>query len=483
MDYEQRKAIGLEFIINDLNADSPYGANKIKTLKFHTESEREKLEIIFSNVSKIVKYIKSNEEHINIIRLLLKKLKNVSAIVKKIEQTYLHEVELFEIKCFLLVHQKLYDEFNKMQKEIQLKNLLLTETEAALDIVDPEKKRTATFSINETKPVLWPVLWEIRKEKLRVESQIIGEKDKKQLESLNQERAKIVIMEEAEETKIKIDLSNKLRPYIETIEKNIDCIGEVDLLIQKGLLALKYKTSRPVISQKSELSLINMFNPMVENILMQTGKSFTPVSIDLSKGATILTGANMGGKSVAIKTAILNVSLAQMGFYVFAEKAEIPLFDKIYIMAEDLQSINTSLSTFGAEIVKLNEIINESKTCFLFIALDEIARGTNPSEGAIIAKAVSAYLNERASISIISTHYDNIIEEGMNHYQVAGLRSFDFKSITAHGSETLAELMDYSLLRVNAKTKPPRDALNICKLLSMEPEILDRIESLYQGER
>ena len=482
LDYEQRKAIGLDFIVDEMIADSPYGANKIKALKFHNEHGREALEAVFFNIGKILGYLKSNEEHLDIIRLLLKKLKNISGALKKCGFTYLHEVELYEIKNFLLIQLNLLDEFNKMNGEIHLKNLELIDMEAALDIVDPDKKRISSFSISETKPVLWPELWEIRQEKLRVESIIRNEKDKTRLEKLNIERAKIVAKEEQQETRIKIDMSNKLRPYIDVFEKNIDSIGELDLLIQKALLARKYNANAPVISTKAELSFVGMFNPMVENILAARGKDFTPLSIDLPAGATILTGANMGGKSVAIKTIVLNVCLARMGFYVFAESAEIPLFDGVYLVSEDLQSVSNGLSTFGAEIIKLNELINKSKSEFLLIALDEIARSTNPSEGAIIAKAVSSYLNGISSISILSTHYDNVAEEGMNHYQVAGLRDLDFTAIDATGTEALAELMDYSLVRVSENTKPPQDALNICKILSLEPEILDRIESLYHGK-
>jgi len=65
-----------------------------------------------------------------------------------------------------------------------------------------------------------------------------------------------------------------------------------------------------------EINFIEAFNPEIKEILEKGAKVFTPVSIDLSSGATIITGANMGGKSVTLKTIVLNLLLGQMGFFV-----------------------------------------------------------------------------------------------------------------------------------------------------------------------
>jgi len=93
----------------------------------------------------------------------------------------------------------------------------------------------------------------------------------------------------------------------------------------------------------------------VDDIVKTKNKKYTPISIRLNIGTTMITGANMGGKSVALKTIAENVLLFQMGFFVFAKYASIPLLDFIFFVSDDVQDISKGLSTFGAEIIKLKE--------------------------------------------------------------------------------------------------------------------------------
>jgi hypothetical protein len=87
----------------------------------------------------------------------------------------------------------------------------------------------------------------------------------------------------------------------------------------------------------------------------------------------------------------------------------------------------------------------------------------------------------------MTTHYDNVADEGLSQYQVAGLKNLDFKKISERikksgGSEVslISEHMDYRLLKVDGRSDPPRDALNICKLLALDNEILGAIEEKYK---
>jgi dsDNA-specific endonuclease/ATPase MutS2 len=194
----------------------------------------------------------------------------------------------------------------------------------------------------------------------------------------------------------------------------------------------------------------------------------------------------MGGKSVAVKTALLNVCLCHMGFYVFALSAKIPLFDDLCLISEDSQSTENGLSTFGAEIVKLNTVLEKVGEEYLFIVLDEFARSTNPEEGAAIVRASAKYLNMQRSISVITTHYDRIAEEGYGLYQVAGLKGVDFgelakriKSGTVNGVDLIADNMDYRIFKITKDSEPQRDALNICRMLGLHRGVLEAINLEY----
>ena len=482
LEESQRDAIGLTFVLNELTADSPFGDMRIRQAGVYERAGKQELLDEFHNISQALELVDKDEENLNSIRRTLMRFKNIANVMKKMDRSYLHEIEFFELKSFLLNLMKLIETFSATGAEAKFIDVRFTDMEDALDILDPEKKRLIPFYLSEryTKE-----LWETRSEKTRIEGLIRAETDKAALEELKILRTTVVAKEEEAETAVKKDLTEKLRPYLPVFEKNINAIGKLDFTIQKALLAKKYGAVRPEIVD-GETELTDMINPAIDAILKQQGKTFVPVSITLRPGTTLLTGANMGGKSVAVKTSVLNVCLCHMGFFAFAKRARIPMFDGVYLISEDLQSVNRGLSTFGAEIVYLNGIVKKAKNAFLFIALDELARGTNPEEGAIIVRAVARYLNTLGSVSILTTHYDNVAGEEFNQYQVAGLANLDFAKLSeriAKAAENSVDLisdhMDYRLLKVGGRSEPPRDALNICRLLALDRDILDMIEEKY----
>jgi DNA mismatch repair protein MutS2 len=154
----------------------------------------------------------------------------------------------------------------------------------------------------------------------------------------------------------------------------MESIGKLDVLIAKANLAIKYNAVKPTINNKNRICFENLVDPNLKEILNSQNKEYIPISIDIDNKITIISGANMGGKSVSMKTIALNLYLFQCGFYVFAEEANLCVLDFIYLISDDMQDINKGLSTFGAEIIKLKEIIKLMKVRDGFVALDEFAR-------------------------------------------------------------------------------------------------------------
>ena len=238
--------------------------------------------------------------------------------------------------------------------------------------------------------------------------------------------------------------------------------------------------------EELDLELEDMINPEICDLLEQQGRRFVPVSISLDRGAAVITGANMGGKSVAMKTVALNVLLLQAGFLVCAKSARMPLFWSVHMLFDDLQSIQSGLFGFGSEIVQFQKALAEVEQGYSLFLLDEFARGTNPDEGAIIVQAVTRYLNDVNAISLLTTHYDKVAEHARVHYQIIGLRDVDPEQIRRElaatnedGVAVIARHMNYGLYRVEGRSDCPRDALNICRMLSLKPEILHLIEENY----
>jgi dsDNA-specific endonuclease/ATPase MutS2 len=229
------------------------------------------------------------------------------------------------------------------------------------------------------------------------------------------------------------------------------------------------------------------FNPQLVDSLNACGKSFTPVSINLKSGMTVITGANMGGKSVTLKTVVLNLMLLHAGFYVCAKEACLPVLDFIELISDDLQSVSQGLSTFGAEIMRLREMLALAGKGTGFMGFDEFARGTNPNEGCYMAKALCACLNKLPSISLLTTHYDGVADDTMTHYQVIGLENADFIGLKekinlkyTNSIDIIQSCMDYRLKRVTSNTQVPRDALNISMLMGLDDEIITIAKNLYE---
>lgn len=145
-----------------------------------------------------------------------------------------------------------------------------------------------------------------------------------------------------------------------------------------------------------------------------------------------------------------------------------------------MQNVDKGLSTFGAEIIKLRQILKLINMQDGFIALDEFARGTNPKEGKILIKSICKYFENFNSIALISTHFDDIVEDYIDHYQVIGLKNVNFESLKykidlnkSKSVDILQENMDYRLEKVSIEKEIPKDAINICRLLGIQKDFMD----------
>lgn len=486
LDSEQREQVGFSFILERLDLLTPYGVEEKKHIKPFGRTKKSELIEEFENIDMVLTSFNENKTIFREIERCFYKLKDIRASIKRCDNLItLDDVELFEIKSFGMIIGDFLENFKKL--DLKLDCLKFHSLEGLVSLLDPEEKRIPTFYIYNKYSKR---LKDIRIEKISLEEKIMVENDEEKIKELKNLRLKKVIAEEEEELSIRRHLTEEISKYVLEIDENIKAIAKLDLLLAKAKLAKTYGGIKPVISEKMELYFRGLFNPEIKEILAQRGKEFTPISIDLKDGTTIITGANMGGKSVALKSVVMNVMLAQCGFYVFSEEAVVPVVDFIYFISDDMQSISKGLSTFGAEIIKLKEVILSAKSQKGFIVLDEFARGTNPKEGYYLVKSLAKYLSDFDSISLISTHYDGVVEEKMVHYQVAGLKNVDFNSLKykidlnrKFSVEIIQEHMDYKLERVSKENKVPKDALNICMLLGLEEELVELAKSYYKEDK
>ena len=476
MDFWQRENIGFEFIKGKMLPATPFGAELVKSIRPFRKDERDILDTELSNLNKLSSNYEEVKSDINAIRRIFMQMKDVRGSIKFGRDNTLSDIELFEIKILLMQLEKLKPVVERVADELRLCGFFIEPVSIAVDILDPDGRRIPTFSIYDEYS---DTLKEIRKKKRDTELRM--QSDAALFEELKDKRLDITAKEEKEERRIREELSIKLRPYFDTVINNINTVARLDLLIEKHRVSKLYPSCLPQIT-KDTLILKDTTNPYICDILERKGLKFTPVSIEMGLGTTVLTGANMGGKSVTLKTVALNTYLALCGFFVYAVSASIPAFDEIIMISEESQSVAKGLSSFGAQIVELKNLLNEIENKFVFAILDEFARGTNPKEGESLVRGLVSLLNTKKTVSLLVTHFDHVAELSKSHYQVKGLqgvsedkissslltKSDDDAKITA-----ISQFMNYGIFKVDKDAKPPKEALMICRLLGLQDELLD----------
>lgn len=480
--FEDREKIGLRYVLDTLHPCSPFGTERVRKLRFYAPDERNELETELRNTERAANAARALKPVYDQIMLVLCQLKDIRGSLKRLsEGACLDHVELFELKGFLLRISDLRPLFDRMNETVRIEGLAFSDPADALDVLDPERTRSRGFYIPDSAS---EALRTIRAEKKRLEQRLY-EATESEKDAIRSMRTRVCAEEETEERAIRAAMCAALLPHVPAMLADADAAGQLDFLIQKALFAVRYGCVRPEITETA-LELTDMVNPELVDLLKAKGRAFVPVSIATDRGATVITGANMGGKSVAMKTVALNVLLFSAGFLVCAKRAKLPLFRCVRMLFDDAQSMQSGLSGFGSEIVRFNEALKEVEEGYSLFLLDEFARGTNPDEGAVIVQAVTRYLNGANAISILATHYDGVAEFAGTHYQIIGLRDIDPDAIKTglsvsgeDGVAIIARHMNYGLYRVEGKADCPKDALHICRMLSLKPEILASIERAY----
>lgn len=481
--FDEKVKIGLQYALETLHGCSPFGIERIRRLRFYAPEERDALETELYNVAALAENSDALKDTYTRLMTLLCQIKDIRNSLRRCQsgETPDH-VELFEIKGYLQRLENIRPLLDTINETAKLKDVALHDPAAALAILDPNGTGSRGFYIPDSATSR---LKELRIAKKEVEERLFHAKSDAEKDEIRLQRTRICAEEESEEMKVRRTMGARLAPMVDDLLADAETLGRLDFMVQKALFAVRYGGVLPQLTD-GVLELEDMVNPELVDLLSEQGRAFVPVSIRLERGATVITGANMGGKSVAMKTVALNVLLLQAGFLVCAKAAKMPLFHSVRMLFDDLQSIQSGLSGFGSEIVQFQKALSQVEQGYSLFLLDEFARGTNPDEGAVIVQAVTKYLNGVNAISLLTTHYDKVAECAHDHYQIIGLRDIDPEQIrrelavtSENGVAVIARHMNYGLYRVEGKSDCPRDALNICRMLSLKPEIMSLIEENY----
>jgi DNA mismatch repair ATPase MutS len=524
------ETLELDYILQKINPLTPYGKEYIT--KLLPSSDRKTIEKRLDLLEESVQIVNTHKGHVMELRNYLKDLKEIRFTLRRaFEKSTLSEVELYEMKEFSLTILRIssaIDKLGKLSNEMQIKDL-----KNLREILDPKDERIMTFHVYDEYS---DELKRLRKKKnildseykekfkllvdyilnewglvLRANGEIIVEKSSEVFLKVKTDKRFIYESEnslvttfklnnnycfnelydeilltkesiEEEEYNVRSEISSKIGLMNNEILNLINNIALLDYNLSCGGFSVGYNLSRPIINNDKRIVIKQGRHIKTNDILRRNNEQFVPIDITLLKGSTVLTGANMGGKTVTLKLIGQIAYMVSMGLYVPALEVEIDPLKYIFISSGDSQSVDMGLSSFASEIVSLSHAIDNSKDYGL-ILVDEISRGTNPDEGYALSKAIMDFLDNRESICLFTTHLSNLTK-GRRHYQVKGLLGFDFNLLDSLSVKPndLHRFMDYTLEIKDDSADVPKDALNIASFLKLNQQIISNARNILKGE-
>ncbi|MBL8294979.1 MAG: Smr/MutS family protein [Bryobacterales bacterium] len=224
---------------------------------------------------------------------------------------------------------------------------------------------------------------------------------------LNNDLVRLREEEMREVYRILAEITDRLRGAASDIALSVKVLAKLELLFAKARFAADFDCVIPRFSPESQprLAVVRARHPLLADVFRRQRKAVVPLTLTLEPAQRILliSGPNTGGKTVALKTVGLFALMAQSGIPVPADTAELPFFDEVLADIGDQQSIEQSLSSFSAHIVRIREILEQHGPRSL-VLLDELGRATDPDEGGALGVAIVDRLRRAGSFALASTH-------------------------------------------------------------------------------
>ena len=190
-------------------------------------------------------------------------------------------------------------------------------------------------------------------------------------------------------------------------------VAEIDVTATLAQIAAQNRYSRPRFSNAGEMRVMAGRHPVIEKLTEKQAQRFIPNDLYLDSNKEfigVITGPNMGGKSTYLRQAALISILAQMGSYVPAEEALLPIVDRVFTRIGAADNLARGRSTFMVEMTETAVILNTATSKSL-IVLDEIGRGTATYDGLALAWAVAEYIHDKIHAkTLFATHYHELTE-------------------------------------------------------------------------
>jgi DNA mismatch repair protein MutS len=222
------------------------------------------------------------------------------------------------------------------------------------------------------------------------------------------------------------EVREKLFLQVDLMQHYVEILAQLDLLANLAHIAYKHGYVRPTFNTEGEINLQDSRHPVIEQLL--ENENFIPNDVHLNNQdnrIALITGPNMAGKSTYLRQIGLIAIMAQMGSFVPAARADLPIFDKVFTRVGASDNLAMGQSTFLVEMIETANILNTATSDSL-ILLDEIGRGTSTFDGLSLAWSIVEYIHNTAKLkakTLFATHYHELTElenilPGVKNYHI-----------------------------------------------------------------
>ena len=267
-----------------------------------------------------------------------------------------------------------------------------------------------------------------------------------------------------------VGVRNKVKEIIPTIQLTAKAIAKLDVMQSFATVSENNNYVRPVLNSNKVVKIIEARHPVVEKVM---DGEFVSNDIIFEDGIylQLITGPNMAGKSTYMRQMAMIVIMAQIGCFVPAKEANLPIFDKIFTRIGASDDLVSGESTFMVEMKEANRAIKEASEHSL-ILFDELGRGTATYDGMSLAQAIIEYIHDNIrAITLFSTHYHELtkLEEHKKH----------LKNVHVSAHEENGNITFLHKIKVGSADKSY--GIHVAKLANLPDDLIKRADEILKG--
>ena len=277
------------------------------------------------------------------------------------------------------------------------------------------------------------------------------------------------------EYQIFTNIRNTLKENIFKLKETAATIAEIDCLASLSVVSEELHLVRPTINESHNVLIKDGFHPVVEHV---SGNEYikNDIIMDSETSTLLITGPNMSGKSTFMRQFAITIILAQMGSFVPASKADIPIFDSIFTRIGASDDLVSGESTFMVEMLEAkNAIVNATENSL--ILFDELGRGTSTFDGMSLARAILEYVtNSIGCKTLFSTHYHELVDLENKYKKI---KNVHVDAVEENGTITF-------LHKVLPGSVSKSYGIHVASLAGMPEELLKRAQEFldfYENEK